>query len=201
MKFLVSPMTVLFMGAALGAVGGCSSVENHYYSLAPLPGTIVDQSSIRPLGSVKVYIASIPSRLDRDTIVEGDRNYRLKLVDASSWSEPLGEMISQTLVSDLSQRLPGRVIIAQNQSVALEPSVFVDLAIQNFERNADNHVVIKGVISIKEKGSGQNPQDKSFSEIFNWVSPQAVPENTEAFVASLSQGVSAIADHVALSLR
>lgn len=198
MKFPAILARVLYLGAGAALVSGCSSVEPRYYSLAPHAGAVADQSFVRHVGSIKVYMASVPSRLDRDTIVQGDQNYRLKLADAASWSEPLPEMISQTLVADLSQRLPGRVIMAQNQTVAMEPEVFVDLAVQNFERDNSQHVVIRAVISIRKTNK---PQDIVSSESFEWISPQAVPDNTKAFVASLSEGVGAIADRVAASLR
>ncbi|MDF7673385.1 PqiC family protein [Acetobacteraceae bacterium ESL0709] len=198
MKYTPLLARVLFLGVAMGVVSGCSSVEPRYYSLAPCSGTVIDQSFVRPLGSIKVYNASFPSRLDRDTIVQGDQNYRLKLAEAASWSEPLGEMLSQILVSDLSQRLPGRVIVAQNQPVAMEPSEFVDLAIQNFERDDSRHVIIRGVISVRKKSL---PQDMVSSEPFYWISPQPVSDKAEDFVASLSQGVGNMADQLAVKLR
>ncbi|QHI95051.1 hypothetical protein GT348_00855 [Aristophania vespae] len=100
-------------------------------------------------------------------------------------------MLTQTLVSDIAQRLPNRVVFAQNQFVALEPTDFVDLAVQNFEQDENGYAVINGVISVEQKRS---PQNSATSLPFHWVSPQPVSADPQALVAALSEGVGVIAD-------
>ncbi|GBR48645.1 hypothetical protein AA106556_1850 [Neokomagataea tanensis NBRC 106556] len=146
---------------------------------------------------VEVVTPVIPSRLDRDTIVLGDRGYRTHIAQGDSWSEPLPEMLAHIVTTDLTVRLPQSHVYAQNDAVTASPTVFVEITLRNFEADEQGRAYISGALTVHRRdGTGG-----VLLQPFEWHSVASVDQNTGHLVADLSHGVSVMADALAEKLH
>ncbi|MBS1035421.1 PqiC family protein [Gluconobacter cerinus] len=195
-KYSPLRMRLLSMGCMFGlavSLTACSS-DPKLYTLAPVSGVVQSGGPV----VVEVRTPVVPSRLDRDTIVRQNRDYQTTLATGDSWSEALPDMIAQTLTTDLSQRLPGTTVVSQGDAVTTTPSAYVEVTIRNFEADAAGHALITGAVSVHPAQKMIGPV---LTEAFAWQSPESAQLNTGKLVASLSQGLSVLADHAASRLR
>ncbi|MBS1075429.1 membrane integrity-associated transporter subunit PqiC [Gluconobacter sp. Dm-73] len=187
---LLSLMGALGMSGLLAA---CSS-DPTLYTLAPVPGVAQAGGPV----VVEVRTPVVSTRLDRDTIVRANEDYQTRLATGTSWSEPLSDMVGQTLTSDLAQRLPGTTVFAENDAVSTTPSAYVELTVRNFEADSAGHALVTGTLSVHPAGKMIGPV---LTSPVVWQSQDAVASSTTKLTAALSQGVAAIADQAAEKLR
>lgn len=177
------------VGLTAGALlMGCSS-DPTLYSLAPVSGAAHSGGP----AVVEVRTPVVSQSLDRDSIVRQDRNYKLKISHDDAWSEPLGSLIGRTLATDLSQRLPGTVVFAQNDAVASRPQAFVELTVTAFNENQNGEARLAGALSVHRAGEGTPvvltvPVDLTTS---------FESHGTGHLVAALSRMLGALADQAA----
>ncbi|MBF0892394.1 membrane integrity-associated transporter subunit PqiC [Gluconobacter sp. LMG 1744] len=186
----------LSLMGALGMSGlltACSS-DPTLYTLAPVPGVAQAGGPV----VVEVRTPVVSTRLDRDTIVRANEDYQTRLATGTSWSEPLSDMVGQTLTSDLAQRLPGTTVFAENDAVSTTPSAYVELTVRNFEADSAGHALVTGTLSVHPAGKMIGPV---LTSPVVWQSQDAVASSTTKLTAALSQGVAAIADQAAEKLR
>ncbi|MBS1077676.1 membrane integrity-associated transporter subunit PqiC [Gluconobacter kondonii] len=187
---LLSLMGALGMSGFLAA---CSS-DPTLYTLAPVPGVAQAGGPV----VVEVRTPVVSARLDRDTIVRANEDYQTHLATGTSWSEPLSDMVGQTLTSDLAQRLPGTTVFAENDAVSTTPSAYVELTVRNFEADSAGHALVTGTLSVHPAGKMIGPV---LTSPVVWQSQDVVVSSTTKLTAALSQGVAAIADQAAEKLR
>nr|WP_294916051.1 PqiC family protein [uncultured Neokomagataea sp.] len=184
----VGALSVVLLG-----VTACSSTSPQLYTLAAQGGDTVQGGPTL----VEVVTPVISSRLDRDTIVLGDRDYRTNIAMGASWSEPLAEMLAHTLTTDLVARLPQSRVYAQNDAVTAAPTAVVEVTVRNFEADGLGRAYISGALSVHRRdGTGG-----VLLQPFEWRSSENVDHNTAHLVAELSRGVSAMADILAAQLH
>ncbi|MBR0560272.1 PqiC family protein [Neokomagataea anthophila] len=184
----VGALSVVVLGAT-----ACSSPSPQLYTLAAQGGDTVQGGPTL----VEVVTPVISSRLDRDTIVLGDRGYQTNIATGASWSEPLAEMLAHTLTTDLVTRLPQSRVYAQNDAVTASPTVVVEVTLRNFEADEQGHAYISGALTVHRRdGTGG-----VLLQPFEWRSSDNVDHNTARLVAELSHGVSAMADILAVQLH
>ncbi|MBS1092094.1 membrane integrity-associated transporter subunit PqiC [Gluconobacter sp. Dm-74] len=176
-----------------GLLAACSS-DPTLYTLAPVPGVAQAGGPV----VVEVRTPVVSTRLDRDTIVRANEDYQTRLATGTSWSEPLSDMVGQTLTSDLAQRLPGTTVFAENDAVSTTPSAYVELTVRNFEADSAGHALVTGTLSVHPAGKMIGPV---LTSPVVWQSQDAVASSTTKLTAALSQGVAAIADQAAEKLR
>lgn len=171
----------------------CGSGETHYYDLEPVMRATpsMTASSLSGLNVIEIRTPSISARLDRDSIVKGSQNYRLNIEENAAWASPPAEMVGHILVEDLSQRLPGKIIFSQNDSVGVSPQICLELSLTHFELDRSGHAVIEGILSLHQPGAIAG---KERAVSVHWLSPEKVQGGMASFVAALSQGVGAISD-------
>lgn len=182
-------------------LAGCGSAPTHYYSLAPVPGQVAAPVSLtggRPVHVIEVLKPSVVTSLDRDMIVSGSRNYRLRIESGAAWSEPLAEMVGHMLAANLAQRLPSTVVFSQNDSVAAAPQVEVELSLTRFEIDNAGYGVIEGVLSVHQ---ADTPREQAVSVPVHWVSSVPVQGGMAGFANMLSQGVGILADKAIILMR
>ncbi len=182
--------------AVLVALAGCGSTDPDYYTLRAWPG--VAQAG-GPL-SLKIRTPSVAGYLDRDYIVAGDRDYRLKLNKDGAWGEPLADMIGQTLASDLQQRLPGTNVFTQAGAISTEAQGTVELDITQFARTHDGLVELGGALSVKRDDTGNGPVLPTASIPLHLTMTPA-GSGVSAEVAALSQLLGQVADRAAIEAR
>ncbi|GEK96366.1 PqiC family protein [Gluconobacter kanchanaburiensis] len=194
-SFSFRPLVLSLMGAMAltGLLAACSS-DPTLYALAPVPG--VPQAGGPVVVEVRTPVVS--ARLDRDTIVKSSSDYQLKLAAGASWSEALPDMIAHTLSTDLAQRLPGTTVFAENDAVTTTAAAYVELTIRNFEADARGYALVNGMLSVHPAGKMIGPV---MTVPVSWRSSEPVASETARLAAALSQGVAAIADQAAASVR
>lgn len=178
------------------ALGACSSTSPTYYTLTHQAGPSYP-ASLGVVRTVKVLFPSVPDQLDRDTMVLSGQSYRMAIDGGATWSEPLGTLIGHTLAGNLRDRLPGRVIFSQNDSVAVTPQAYVSLSINRFDLDRNGRAVIDGILSLRRDTEGA---EAAQSMPVHWVSPQAVSARPQALAEALSEGMGVLADQAAQSL-
>ncbi|MCQ8278598.1 PqiC family protein [Acetobacteraceae bacterium KSS8] len=192
-KRLPKPLGAL---AVLAVLAGCGSSDPDYYTLRAWPGMA---QAGGPL-SLKIRTPSVAGYLDRDYIVSGDRDYRLRLSKDGAWGEPLADMIGQTLASDLQQRLPGTNVFTQAGAISTEAQGTVELDITQFARTNDGQVVLGGALSVKRAQTGNGPALPTSSiPLHLAMTPDG--SGVSAEVAALSQLLGQVADRAAIEAR
>lgn len=180
-------------------LSSCTSDETHYYSLSPVSSSIsqanrvFDPKSFAAMSVIEVRTPSITARLDRDSIVKGSKNYRLNIEKSAAWASPPDEMIGHILAEDLSQRMAGKIVFAQNDSVSVPPQLYIELSLTHFELDQSGHAVIEGIISFHKAGT--KAEDAEAMAV-HWISPHIIEGGMDNFVAALSEGLGAISDQV-----
>ena len=178
-------MTMRRISAAMLVLlaAGCGIMKrtpNQFYSLQPVPGTMVNVGGI-PVGIDGV---ELPPGLDRRGIVIRGENHKLDEKGQHQWASSLEDMVIHTLAFDLAKRLPeGSVVLpGQIKPAAMRPVVviFEDLAAnQNREFVLDARWTSAGV-----------------SHHERIVVPIATTEPVE-IVRGMSQALAQLADKIA----
>ncbi|MCW4590823.1 PqiC family protein [Gluconacetobacter entanii] len=181
----------LALAAATPLLAGCGSADPTLYSLAPTQGSPMGQAP----AVIEVRTPGVPPALDRDHIVGQQANYSLTTLPGAAWSEPLAQMIGDTLTSDLQQRLPGSSIFAQNNATSMPAKAFVELDVTQFARDATGQVRLSGTLSVHRAGDPEAGTAQAFSLA------TASGSGATAMVAGLSQLLGQVADSAAQRLQ
>ncbi|EFG82997.1 membrane integrity-associated transporter subunit PqiC [Novacetimonas hansenii] len=181
----------LALAAATPLLAGCGSSDPTLYSLAPTQGSTVGQAP----AVIEVRTPGVPPTLDRDHIVGQQANYSLTTLSGAAWSEPLSQMIGETLTADLQQRLPGSSIFAQNNATSMPAKAFVELDVTQFARDASGQVRLSGTLSVHRAGDAQG----GTAQAFILTTPSG--GGAVAMVAGLSQLLGQVADSAAQRLQ
>ena len=170
---------------------GCGSSDPDYYTLRSWPGTA---QAGGPL-TLKLRTPAVASTLDRDYIVRSNQGYKLKLAHDAAWSEPLADMIGQTLAQNLQQRLPGTTVFTQAGAISTEAQAVLELDVSQFAQNPAGEVELAATLSVKRSDSGP-----AAAHALHLV---ATPGGSGmgALVAALSQLLGQVADEAAREAR
>jgi uncharacterized lipoprotein YmbA len=138
---------VTILGGFLAAgLGGCaSSPATQFIGL----NTQAPTATHRAAQSVKIVPIAVgridlPPDLDRLSLVRRTGSNRLDVDDTVQWGGPLGQLIQQTLASDLAARLPpDRVILPHAPRPASGPMRFLLVTFQTFSAGPHNQVTLQ----------------------------------------------------------
>lgn len=187
-------LTIGLIPTALLALAGCSAGDPTYYRLAVWPGTPVSGGP----SSVEIETPTVASFLDRDYIVSKTDGYELTLAGNRAWAEPIGEMIGNVLAGDLSQRLPGSNVYAQNSAIsAAAPRARVSIEISRFDKDPGGQVVLQATLKVRSN-DGDEGLHAPVVPILDRQMPQS--PSTADMVASLSRMLGGVADRAATLL-
>jgi uncharacterized lipoprotein YmbA len=128
-------------------VASCASPTPVLYSLAPVSG------APRP-GAPKVVAlreVSLARYLERSQIVRSSEDYQLQIEANNWWGEPLGAMITRVLSEELSQRLPGTSVFAENGAISVDPDATVETNILRLDADRNGTVVLAAQIAVTSK--------------------------------------------------
>ena len=132
---------ILLLTAPLLVACASKSVADEYYLLSPmaqpLPSTSDTSSVVLGVGPV-----TIPSYLDRSTIVTRSAANRPEINSGYRWAEPLSENINRVLLDNLERAgVASRLeVFPWNSRDMVEWQIVVD--IDRFERQADGNVFL-----------------------------------------------------------
>jgi uncharacterized lipoprotein YmbA len=169
----------------------CASPDPTYYTLQPVPGATF------PGGppTVEIRRPGLAGYLDRSDIVLKSADYTLRVNSQIRWGEPLGDMIGRVLAQDLTQRLPGSGVFSESGAITADPSMRVELDVQNFDQVASGSIVLNAEVAV-EQGRSHTPLAA------HHVALTAQPAGPGAadLVAAMSSLLGQLADRIAADI-
>jgi uncharacterized lipoprotein YmbA len=175
----------LLLLAALPA--SCASPNPTLYVLAPVPGPVRSSAS----RNIAVRSISLARYLERSQIVRSSEGYRLDVLSNEWWGEPLDALIDRVLVQELTQRLPGSMVYADNGAISTPPDATVEVNVQRLDLDHSGAVLLLSQIAV----GGRTAQSRGLS-----VTVTPADATTSALVAAMSNAVGQLADAVATLL-
>ena len=181
-----------FAGLALPLLAAaCSSPEPVYYTVATRPGAVL------PAGPKVIMLKdiSLASYLDRREIVRSSEGYKLDVRSNDWWGQPLGGMLGNTLVIELSQRLPGSKIYAESGAINTDPNAVIGINLQRLDADSVGALVLLAQVAVDF-----NRPQRTASRTFTITKPLPAP-GTPGLVAAISDAVGELADGIAAMLQ
>jgi uncharacterized lipoprotein YmbA len=173
---------VLLMLAAVPAA--CASPEPVLYTLVAVPGT-PRADTPRVIELRKIALADY---LTRSQIVRSAQDVRLDVLDGASWGERFDPMLTRILVQDLTERLPGTLVLARNGAIADSPTSHIDINIQRLDADRSGTVVLVAQIAITGRDAGMRS--------VQLVAPSQSPDTSD-LVSAMSTVTAQLADSIA----
>ncbi|MBX2830702.1 MAG: PqiC family protein [Rhodospirillales bacterium] len=184
---------VLLFAVPLLMACAAQSVPDHYYLLSPSAPQIADPSVQSPV--VGIGPVTIPSHLDRSTIVSRSSANRVVVNSGHRWAEPLDENINRVLMDNLDRT--GKVSRLEafpwTSRDGVEWQVVVD--IDRFERQAEGNVILTARWKLIRFESGEIAHAAKYSKVS--TPSDASIENTVMAMSTLLSDMSVeIANHL-----
>lgn len=186
MRFPLSRRSAVSLSLAAFAAA-CSSPNPLLYTLATTPGA-------ERRGAPKVIelrTIGLARYLERSQIVRSSEDFRLDVLNNEWWGEPLDTMLSRVLSQNLTQRLPGTTIFAENGAVTAVPDAMLGINIQRLDQARTGNVMLIAQVSVTRR-------DTTARTITIQVTPSGT--GTPSLVAAMSEAVGQLADQVAVML-
>jgi uncharacterized lipoprotein YmbA len=182
---------LLLASAGLALPVACSSPDPALYTLAPVPGTP------RP-GAPHIVVLrqiSLARYLERPQIVRSSAAYQLEMERNDWWGEPLGAMLGRVMVEELSQRLPGSVVLSELGAIGNKPDATVEINVLRLDAERDGTVVLRAQVGVTRAASAQAPVAEA-------IELKAAPPSAgvAGAVAAMSDALGQLADRVAAIL-
>jgi len=161
------------------------------YTLQMKPGAVL------PSGPRVVQLRDIglASYLDRREIVRSSADYKLGVMANDWWGEPLGSLLSRTIVLGLSQRLPGSSIYPEGGAITGDPGAVLAVNIQRLDLDAPGSLELLAQAAVEF-----NRPRRSTARSFRIVKPTPSP-NVAGQVAATSDAVAELTDGLANLLQ
>jgi uncharacterized protein len=176
---------VLWLLAGLPAA--CTSPNPTLYTLAVVPGPT------RPVAPPRIELREIALAhyLQRLQIVRSSEDFRFDVLGNDWWGEPLDAMLSRVVVQELSQRLPGSTVFAENGAITATPEATVEVNVQRFDEDRSGAVVLLAQIAV----AGRTTVTRNV----RYSVPPPAP-GTSGLVSAMSTAVGQLADAIAALL-
>ncbi len=183
MRMVLGRRGVLGLLAALPAAS-CASPNPLLYTLAVVSGPTHPGAPRR----IELREIALAHYLQRSQIVRSSEDYRLDVLGNDWWGEQLDSMLSRVLVQELSQRLPGSTVFAENGAISATPDASVVLNVQRFDEDTTGAVLLLAQVAVAEHVT--TARNLRFS-----VMPAS--PGTAGMVAAMSTAVGELADAIA----
>jgi uncharacterized lipoprotein YmbA len=122
---------------ALSALAGCASPQTTLLTLdaaSPVPGAVHAGYRGMPISVPAVHL---PATLDRAEFIHQETAGEVKVDDFARWTAPLGLLARDTLVRDLTARLPAGSVLPPGTSGIAGRTRILDVTILSFQAGAD----------------------------------------------------------------
>lgn len=164
------------------ALSACSSsTQTTLYQLptgasaaAPVSQSALVASSQLPIWVERV---AVPDYLAGNGVVYQTSDVKYVIATSNLWASPLDQQLQQTLVTNLSNALPGRLVSAAPLG---EQHDTLNINVTGFHGRYDGQVVISGSWTLEHNG-------KIIRQNFNLTLPQQ-EDGYDAMVRTLAQG-------------
>ncbi|MDQ6979102.1 MAG: PqiC family protein [Mariprofundaceae bacterium] len=184
-------MLCLFMGCA-------SSVSStKFYLLSALPAT--DQVKAMSDTAVEINVLALPQYLDRPQIVFRSNENRMKMAEFDQWGGNLRKNIMRTVSQNLMTLLHSPYITTIPQLPRLRTEFRVDIEIVQFERDAQQRVILNAHWSVSDKRVNP-PKTITISNVLR--SPPVLEQgNFDATVAAMSRLLEDLSHRIAANIQ
>ena len=173
---------LLLLLAAVPA--NCTSPNPTLYTLAAMPGE-PHQGAPRTIELREIAVAHY---LERSQIVRSSENFRLDVSGNEWWGEPLDAMIGRILVQELTERLPGSTVFAENSAISVTADATVAVNIQRLDADSNGAVILLAQLAVTGHSAATRTVRLS-------VTPPA--PGTAGLVSAMSTAVAQLADTAA----
>lgn len=137
--------------------------------------------------TVELRTIGLARYLERSQIVRSSEDFRLDLLVNEWWGEPLDTMLSRVLTQNLTQRLPGTTIFAENGAVTALPDAMLGINIQRLDQARSGNIVLTAQVSVARR-------DTAARTVTIEVPPNGA--GTPALVGAMSEAVGQLADRI-----
>jgi hypothetical protein len=138
---------------------------------------------------------SLASYLDRREIVRSSEGYKLDVRSNDWWGQPLGGMLGNTLVIELSQRLPASTIYAESGAISADPNAVISINLQRLDADSTGMLILLAQVAIDF-----NRPRRTASRTFT-ISKPLPPPGTPGLVVAISDALGELADGIAAMLQ
>jgi len=140
----------LIIGAVLLLAGCSSTIDTTYYQLpagSNMARVSSDASASQPM--IWVEQVSVPDYLAGNGLVYQTSDVKYVIAANNLWASPLDQQLQQTLVSNLGQALPGRLVASQPLGDTHDT---LSVHVTGFHGRYDGAVVISGEWLLNHQG-------------------------------------------------
>lgn len=127
--------------AAACLLAACSSTETKTYYQLPLATGAVQNSASPSQRMLWVEQVNIPDFLAGNGVVYQTSDVQYVIASNNLWASPLDQQLRTTLVSSLSNQLPGRVV--SSQPLGSDQDI-LNVSVTGFHGRYDGKVVVSG---------------------------------------------------------
>lgn len=176
------------------SISACSStVDTTYYQLpagsAGAATRIGGDALTASQPMIWVQQVTVPDYLAGNGVVYQTSDVKYVIASQNLWASPLDQQLQQTLVTNLSRALPGRLVSATPLS---EQHDTLNVNVTNFQGRYDGKAVISGEWVLQHQG-------RLIKQSFNLLLPQQ-EDGYDALVRTLANGWQQQAQQIAQTL-
>lgn len=177
----------LFAAAVLLMVGCSSTPTTTYYQL-PTDSTVsaVTTTADSTQPAIWVEQVSVPDYLAGNGLVYQTSEVKYVIATSNLWGSPLDQQLKQTLVSNLSRAMPGRLVSATPLGDTHDT---LDISVSGFHGRYDGRVIVSGAWVLQHQGQITRRE-------FNLALPQQ-QDGYDALVKTLALGWQQVAQQIA----
>ncbi|BBQ84548.1 MULTISPECIES: membrane integrity-associated transporter subunit PqiC [Enterobacteriaceae] len=136
--------------AAACLLAACSSTENKtYYQLPLATGTVQNGASSTGQRMLWIEQVNIPDFLAGSGVVYQTSDVQYVIASNNLWASPLDQQLRTTLVSNLSNQLPGWVVSSQPLGSDQDT---LNVSVSGFHGRYDGKVVVSGEWLLNHQG-------------------------------------------------
>lgn len=180
----------LIMGALLLLAGCSSTIENTYYQLPSGSNMArVDSASSGNQPMIWVEQVTVPDYMAGNGLVYQTSDVKYVIAANNLWASPLDQQLQQTLVTNLSKALPGRLV---SGSPLGDSHDTLSVNVTGFQGRYDGQVVVSGEWLLQHQG-------RLIKHGFNLTLPQS-EDGYDALVRTLALGWQQTAQQIANSV-
>jgi len=162
----------------------CASPNPTLYTLSVIPGT----PHAGAPKTIELRGIALARYLERSQIVRSSEDFRLDVLNNEWWGEPLDAMLGRVLVQELTDRLPGSTVFAENSAIAANADAIIGVNVQRLDADRSGAIILVAQIAI----SGRKTAARS---VRLSVAPQVA--GTSGLVSAMSTATGQLADAMA----
>ena len=177
--------------AALALLAACGSPASTYYTLSPVNGA----THATQMHTIVLRQIALARYLERPSIVLSSADNQVALTPNDLWGEPLGAMLGRVMVEELSQRLPGSVVLSDTGAISAPADAVVELNVLRLDADPSGTIVLRAQFAISRNGKPGTTRAQAVE-----LRAQPPGPGLPGAVRAMSDAVGQLADRIAAEL-